>query len=290
MRKLFSTWGLILLLLVSIVGTAAAQTGTDPTATPTAVPTSEPAESTTYMHPIVQILSAYFGRSTRPMMPTPTPTATETPTETPTVDPNVTPTDTPTVDPNATPTETPTATATPTETPVAGPEEYAQEIAMYHDEGMGFGVLVKLYAMVEASVQDCKIQLSSGMPSSEQPANADVVPTETTCEPLTVDGLVSEFKSGTGMGLLFKDYGKPALLGVGHVKKALKNEPQATPTPATISTSTTEPAMTETPTPEMGTADIQPQNQKSNNGKGNANGKNNKPVKVKTPKPHGPKK
>ncbi len=39
MRKILSTWGVIILLLVSVVGTAAAQTGVEPTV----VPTSQPA-------------------------------------------------------------------------------------------------------------------------------------------------------------------------------------------------------------------------------------------------------
>ena len=107
MRKILTTWGMIILMLISIVGTAAAQTGVDPTETPTVVPTSPPAESTLYQHPIVQILSAYFGRESRPMLPTPTLTPTETLTETPT--------DTPTVDPSA------TATEVSTETPYRNP-------------------------------------------------------------------------------------------------------------------------------------------------------------------------
>jgi hypothetical protein len=44
---------------------------------------------------------------------------------------------------------------------------------------------------------------------------------------VTVDELVTAVKGGTGMGTLFKQYGKPALLGVGHVKKALKTMPTA---------------------------------------------------------------
>lgn len=240
MRKLLTTWGVITLMLVLVVGTVAAQSGLDATATPTAVPTSQPAGSTLYLHPIVQILSAYFGRTTRPMLPTPTPTAS------------------PTVDLAATATEVSngTPTATPTATPVAGPEEFAQQIAMYHDEGIGFGVLVKLYAMAEDSVKACVDQQSSGV-AVDQPA----------CEVVTVEQLVSEFQSGVGMGQLFKEHGKPGLLGVGQVRKALQNQPQATPTP----------------TPGMTSGDLQFQNQNSNNG----NGHGNKPVGGKPPKSHG---
>lgn len=235
---------MIVLLLGAVVGTAAAQTPE-----PTAVPTSQPAEPTTYVHPIVQILAAYFGRESRPTLATPTPT------------------ETPTVDPSATPTETPTVT------PVVGSEEFAKQIALYHDEGMGFGVLVKLYAMAEASTEACvKLQPTPG-PTADpnQPAASPTVePTQPACVPVTVDELVSEFQGGTGMGQLFKEFGKPALLGVGQVRKALQHLPQVTPTPS----------LTETPTTTGDGSALQSQN--PTHGKGHP--------KVKTPNPHGPKK
>jgi len=63
------------------------------------------------------------------------------------------------------------------------------DIAQKHDEGFGFGVIVKLYAL----------------------ANSD---------PDLLQELFVKFDSGTGMGKLFKDYGgKPGLLGVGHVRQ-----------------------------------------------------------------------
>ena len=234
MRKILSTWGMITLLLVFIVGTVAAQSGVDPV-----VPTSEPAESTLYTHPVVQVLSAYFGRTTRPMMPTPT--VTEIPTE----------------DPSAPPTEEPSETPTPT--PVPGPEEFAEQIAMYHDEGIGFGVLVKLYAIAEEAVKAC---------ADLQAAGVVVDPTLSACEAVTVEQLVSEFQGGMGMGQLYKTYGKPALLGVGHVRKALQNQPEVQPT------------LTTTPEPGLTTSsDDQFKNQnrelKSNNGKGKDTGNGN---------------
>ena len=72
------------------------------------------------------------------------------------------------------------------------------EIAAYHDEGMGFGVILKLYAMAEEAQRAC----------IDEGEWCDV----------TVVSLVSEFQSGVGMGELFKLYGKPALLGIGHVR------------------------------------------------------------------------
>ena len=80
------------------------------------------------------------------------------------------------------------------------------QIAEYHDDGMGFGVLTKLYAMAAESQEACAEEETSDEPCG-----------------VTVDELVTAFQSGTGMGQLFKEYGKPSILGVGHVKHALDN-------------------------------------------------------------------
>jgi hypothetical protein len=60
------------------------------------------------------------------------------------------------------------------------------EIAAYHEEGIGFGVLVKLYAM------------ASALPD------------------VTVDDLIAAFQSGMEIGEMFQEYGRPSILGVGH--------------------------------------------------------------------------
>jgi hypothetical protein len=223
-RKTLVTFGMVVALLVSLFGTVAAQTGA--TATPTPEPTSgsDGTGSKFFTHPVVQILSAYFGRNlgdtTEPGTPTATPDPNE-PTATP--DPN---NPTPTADPNN-PTPTPTATVDPQ-------QQLADEIAAYHEQGIGFGVLVKLYAMAEASQEACPTgdTTTDGSTNSEDPA----------CTSVTVADLLTEFQSGKGMGQLFKEYGKPALLGVGHVKKALKGmKPTAEPTTIGTSEPTTEP-------------------------------------------------
>jgi len=290
-RKILASLGVILLMMASVVGTAAAQSGTDTTPVPTTVATSEVAGTTTYVHPIVQILSAYFGREGHPTWTNVTETPTETATETATETSTETSTETTTEEVTDTPIEEATPTEEVTETPTAGPEEYAEQIAMYHDEGMGFGVLVKLYAMSEASAQACLEQQAASM--SEQPTEEATDQTgettetsEFTCDAASVQQLVDEFKSGTGMGLLFKEYGKPALLGVGHVRKALQQEQTTTEVTSTEEATSTEEVSADN--------SMQVQGQKSNNGngnsKGNANGKSNKPVKVKTPNPHRPNK
>lgn len=87
--------------------------------------------------------------------------------------------------------------------------QVGDQIAEYHDDGMGFGVLTKLYAMAMESQEAC----------AEEEAG-DAATGDETCG-VSVDELVTAFQSGTGMGQLFKEYGKPSILGVGHVKHAL---------------------------------------------------------------------
>jgi len=66
----------------------------------------------------------------------------------------------------------------------------------YHDEGFGFGVIVKLYGIALDNEMD-------------------------------PDELFQMFSEGMGMGQLFKEYGKPGLLGVGHVRQATDGFPGA---------------------------------------------------------------
>jgi hypothetical protein len=80
------------------------------------------------------------------------------------------------------------------------------DIAAYHEDGVGFGVLVKLYAMAAESAEACAAD-ESGEP----------------CEALSVDDLVAALEGGAEMGDLYEEYGKPSALGVGHVKNKDKN-------------------------------------------------------------------
>jgi hypothetical protein len=86
------------------------------------------------------------------------------------------------------------------------------QIASLHEDGLGFGVIVKLFAMADESQEAC----ASVEPSAEEP-----------CVGVTVEELVEAFQSGMGMGQLFKEYGRPSMLGVGHVRQALNGEAEA---------------------------------------------------------------
>ncbi len=74
-------------------------------------------------------------------------------------------------------------------------QQVSDKIADLHDQGMGFGVLVKLFAIASAS--------EGGV---------------------TVDELVIQVQAGTSMGELFKAYGKPDKTGVGHVRQEMKDK------------------------------------------------------------------
>ncbi len=177
-QKTIATLTIVIVLLVSMFGTVFAQDGGDPEVTPDPTEEVVPAGAKFFTHPVVQVLSLYFDRE---MTDETTP-------------------------------EDPTApTPEPSE---SGLGPIGEQIAAYHEEGMGFGVLVKIYSMAEASKAACP----------DVPVLEGDVPVEPTCTAVTPEELVAQFKAG-GMGALFKQYGKPALLGVGHVKKALKNQP-----------------------------------------------------------------
>jgi hypothetical protein len=81
-------------------------------------------------------------------------------------------------------------------------------IAAMHDDGMGFGVIVKLYAMASQAGEACATVTDPTAIEADQVNPCDI----------SVQSLSDEFKSGTGLGQLFKEYGKPAYMGVGHVR------------------------------------------------------------------------
>jgi hypothetical protein len=71
---------------------------------------------------------------------------------------------------------------------------------LHEDQDLGFGEITKLLQIVVEAQASCTLE----------GVNCDV----------TLEGLVAEYKAGVGMGELFQKYGKPDLLGVGHVRKA----------------------------------------------------------------------
>jgi hypothetical protein len=73
--------------------------------------------------------------------------------------------------------------------------QVSDQVAALHDQGIGFGVLVKLFAIAQAS---------GGT--------------------VTVEELLAQVQAGAGMGELFKTYGKPDKTGVGHVRQDVNDK------------------------------------------------------------------
>jgi hypothetical protein len=85
--------------------------------------------------------------------------------------------------------------------------EAGDRIADYHEDGFGFGVLVKIFAIADESQEACMLLI--------EVQDGDV------CG-VTVEELIAYRDQGMGMGQLFKMYGKPSILGVGQVKQLLR--------------------------------------------------------------------
>ncbi len=80
--------------------------------------------------------------------------------------------------------------------------DVGDRIAAYHEDGLGFGVLVKLFGIASQADEACQAGDTGGA-----------------CD-VTIESLISAFQSGMGLGELFQLYGRPSLLGVGHVRQA----------------------------------------------------------------------
>jgi hypothetical protein len=93
-----------------------------------------------------------------------------------------------------------------------GPQ-VGEEVLTYFQQGMGFGELVKLYAIAAMSQTDCAVP-DDGVVEGAEGGDGEAP----SCG-VTVAELVAASQSGMGMGQLFKEYGKPSVLGVGHLRK-----------------------------------------------------------------------
>lgn len=92
------------------------------------------------------------------------------------------------------------------------------DIGEYHEDGHGFGQIVKVYAIIDELQANCSEGDGSELTEGEGTDDE-----EDLCS-VTVEDLMNELDNGTGMGQLFKDYGKPSMTGVGHVRNAGDSE------------------------------------------------------------------
>lgn len=107
-------------------------------------------------------------------------------------------------------------------------EDIGEQIEEFRDMGLGYGELVKIYAIAAESQEACAAEEEDAAdPGAEEGAEGEVVAEPEEPCGVTVEELAEMLLSGTGMGQLFAEYGKPALLGVGHVRKALNAEGEA---------------------------------------------------------------
>jgi len=90
----------------------------------------------------------------------------------------------------------------PTPVPTLSAEE--QVAALHTEEDLGFGEITKLLQIVNEAQAEC----------AETGINCDV----------TVDSLLAEYETGSGMGELFAKYGKPETTGVGQVRNEEKEK------------------------------------------------------------------
>lgn len=104
--------------------------------------------------------------------------------------------------------------------------DVGEDIEQYHEDGYGFGVIVKVYAIAAEYEGTCTTEepVDDGTePVADEPVAdgeepvGDEPAAEETCG-VTVEELFAMIDAGAGLGELFQVYGKPSLLGVGHVR------------------------------------------------------------------------
>lgn len=84
-------------------------------------------------------------------------------------------------------------------------------IESLHEDGMGFGVIVKLIGLSQMATEAC----SDGLTAED---GTDL------CS-INLDSLVASFESGTGLGQLFKLVGKPSAMGIGQLRNGENGGP-----------------------------------------------------------------
>jgi len=102
--------------------------------------------------------------------------------------------------------------------------DVGEQIEYYHSLGIGYGELVKIYAIAAESQEACEAEEEAAAGGEEEAAAGGEEETEEPCG-VTVEELAELVLNGASMGYLFETFGKPSLLGVGHVRQALDFAP-----------------------------------------------------------------
>lgn len=188
-NKIWLSFLFVLVLLASTTITAFAQSETETLEEPALA--DEP--TSFWENPIVRLLSEFFKSLFEE------PAADEVPGE-------ELPGEEPPPDGGGLPDDPPIEPEEPGTEPEPDPAPLPQEVvsAMHTEDNVGFGEMVKLFAMVQEAQSAC----------------AD---DEKFCD-VTLESILQEYKDGDGFGALFEKYGKPGMTGVGHVRKAAEEE------------------------------------------------------------------
>lgn len=104
-------------------------------------------------------------------------------------------------------------------------DDVGDDIAEYHDDGTGFGVLVKLYSIAAESLESCQ---TADVDGEGEDLDAEPAVEDPDAEPVdecgvTVEELIAMMEEGESLGDLFETYGRPTMMGIGHVKQALSD-------------------------------------------------------------------
>jgi hypothetical protein len=103
-----------------------------------------------------------------------------------------------------------------------GVGDAGDEIGALHDDGYGFGTLVKVYAIADEAQQACADQPAEE-PAGEGEVTEEVGDDEVDPCDVSVEFLLEEL-DGMGMGQIFQVYGKPSIVGIGHVRQIGEGE------------------------------------------------------------------
>ncbi len=93
--------------------------------------------------------------------------------------------------------------------------DVGDDIGQYHEDGFGFGVIVKVYAIIAELDEACMEEETEGGEVEEAPEGEEA---EDDLCGTTVEDLFNDLANGLSIGDLFATYGKPSIVGIGHVR------------------------------------------------------------------------
>jgi uncharacterized protein (DUF433 family) len=93
--------------------------------------------------------------------------------------------------------------------------DVGDDIGQYHEDGFGFGVIVKVYAIIAELEEACMEDETEGGEGEEAPESEEA--DDDLCG-ITVEDLFNDLANGSSIADLFETYGKPSIVGIGHVR------------------------------------------------------------------------